>query len=1707
MEQQEKRATGWKRAGRIVLKTFLWIFFLIVLVFLLVLTPPVQNFIRKKTVTYLENKLATRVEVGRVYVGLPRDIVLEKIYVEDRKKDTLLYGGKLMADLNIWKLITKGEVILKYISLNDITAKVKRELPDTSFNFQFIIDAFAPPGSSPDTSTSSSSAIKLGTIELNKIRLLYKDVVTGNDMEASLDHLYTQVDNFDPAQMIYDVPKTNISGLAARVYQSKPMATAEPESKDSMEALEPSPIQISFKTLQLEKIDLDYRNDVSSFYTRLDLGSLKVASNAIDLNKRVIHLDEVVLKNTVASIRIGKTGSAKIVEKEVEQEVEAQAEAGWRIFANNLDLENNDLRFDNDNNQRVSKGMDYAHLHARDFTLSAKNVLLDTDSIGGNISKASFREQSGFVLNQLKTEFLYTPREAFLRNLYLETPGTRLQRDAAIRYASIESLAKNIGNMQVDLDIEESRVLVKDVLVFAPMLSHQPAFADPNAVWYINSRVTGRVSDLRIEALQLQGLQDTRLDVSGRISGLPAMQNMQADLAIRKLSSSRRDINRFLPENTLPSNISLPNRISAAGTIRGSSSRMNTSLSVDTDLGNASITGSFSEFDNPARMGYNAKVETRSLQLGTILQNQELGPVTATVMVNGAGTDPKTANAIFKGTVHSAVLNNYTYRDLNVAGSIRDQQANADLSIVDPNIHFTINAVADLAGEFPKIEASGMIDSIKLQALNFTKDKIIYRGKLQADFPVTNPDDLQGKLFMTESVFVHDDQRVVLDTLQIVAARNDSGRYLQLTSPVMTARIEGQYQLTELGQVFQQAIQPYFAITGDSSGIKTQPFDFTVNAYILDNPALKVFVPGLTQIDSVSIQAHLSDQNGWTASVKAPYIELGPNRLRNLDLKADTEQGEIRMITTIESLASGPNMAIDNTTLRTSIANNTIDFGLNIKNGDNKDIYNINGLVQQPQSGNYQIALSPDSLLLNYAEWTISNDNRILITPLGINAKNFELSNNGQRLSINSLNANPNAPLDVNFEQFRLATLTGFVQTDSTLANGVLSGKITFNELANEPVFVGDLSVNDLSLRGDTVGNVKILVNNRVPGTYAADIVLSGRGNDVGLTGNYYLKSGDSNFDFDLDIREMPMATAAAFSNEMFRDASGSMNGKFDIQGTIAKPEVRGNLNFNKARFNLSMLNNYFTIDQEKISVDEQGIVFDNFEIRDTSQNTLRIDGVAATKNFTNYEFDLAIRARDFQALNSTKKDNKLFYGKLFFNTNLQVKGTEATPVIDGRLVVNEKTSMTVVLPQREPGVVQREGIIEFVDMDATLSDSLFMAPYDSLNTAPYTGMEISVNVEIDKEAEFSLVIDEGNGDFLNVKGEALLTAGIDPSGKVNMAGTYELEEGSYELTFNFVKRKFDIEKGSRIVWEGEPTDARVDINAVYVANAAPLDLVKNQLEEATAFERNTYMQKLPFDVHLKMEGELLKPEISFDIILPEDKKYIVSGEILSTVRNRLEQLRQETGEMNKQVFSLLLLNRFVAENPFDASGGSFNAGTFARQSVSKLLTEQLNRLADDLVAGVDLNFDVLSSEDYTTGERRDRTDLNVGLSKQLLNDRLTVSVGSNFELEGPSGSNQQGNNIAGDIALDYRISRDNRYLLRAYRKNEYQGVIDGYIIETGVGFIITVDYNRFREIFMSKRERDQRRQRRRQQREREMQLKEQTQEQQTPNITTPANN
>ncbi|MBA2248747.1 MAG: translocation/assembly module TamB, partial [Chitinophagaceae bacterium] len=876
------------------------------------------------------------------------------------------------------------------------------------------------------------------------------------------------------------------------------------------------------------------------------------------------------------------------------------------------------------------------------------------------------------------------------------------------------------------------------------------------------------------------------------------------------------------------------------------------------------------------------------------------------------------------------------------------------------------------------------------------------------------------------------------------------------------------YKLTQLADVFQQAIDPYFSLSAKKNMAKVDPYNFTITGGAVDNAALRAFLPGIKKMKPIDLTAHFASDSGWSAFISAPYILYNTYLIDDLKFTAATKNGALNFNTSMHSFKSGNDLAIFATTLDGSLKNNNLDFTLNIKDSKSVNKYIVSGLINEPTTNNYSFSLKPDNLLLNYTKWNVNTGNSIQYANSDITANNFVLTQGGQQLSVNSLGSGTNKPLSIDFKNFSIATLSGFVQNDSMLVNGNLNGNAIIKNIQTQPVFTTDLTVNDLSVYKDTLGNLTAKVNNNVANTYNANLSLKGYGNEVNVTGNYVVKPTNSSYDFTVDVVALQMKSIEGLSSGAIRNSRGNLFGKIAINGSLDKPNVDGKINFNQTAFVVSALNNVFKIDKEDIAfVNNKGIEFDKFSIHDTADNAITIDGGILTPNFLDYSFDLKVDAKNFQAINSTKKDNRLFYGKMILSTDLTIQGTAAHPVVDGNLTIEPKTDFTAVLPQSEPGVVQRDGIVRFVDYAALPEDSLFMAPYDSLKVSPLLGYDVSININIDKAAVFNLIVDEGNGDFLRLKGEGQLTGGVDASGKITLVGSYEIAEGSYDLSFNFIKRKFIIQKGSRIVWTGEPTTANVDVTAVYIANTDPLAL----LPDLGVANPNIYKQKLPFEVHLGINGELLLPQISFDIVLPEDGNYNVATEIISNVETRLTQLRAEPGELNKQVFALLLLNRFVSENPFDnSSGGSLDANTFARESVSKLLTEQLNKLASGLIEGVDINFDVASTQDYTTGQQRQRTDFNVGLSKRLLNDRLTVTVGTNFELEGPRPTNQQQSNTSPNIAVDYKISKDGRYMLRAYRKNDYSGAIEGYVIETGLGFIISVDYNKFRQIFQRRR-------------------------------------
>jgi len=341
------------------------------------------------------------------------------------------------------------------------------------------------------------------------------------------------------------------------------------------------------------------------------------------------------------------------------------------------------------------------------------------------------------------------------------------------------------------------------------------------------------------------------------------------------------------------------------------------------------------------------------------------------------------------------------------------------------------------------------------------------------------------------------------------------------------------------------------------------------------------------------------------------------------------------------------------------------------------------------------------------------------------------------------------------------------------------------------------------------------------------------------------------------------------------------------------------------------------------------------------------------------------------------------------------------------------------------------------------------------------TGSDISSIIEIDKQATLRLLLDPSSTDSLVVKGDAALSFTIDRSGKMSLTGAYNLNEGSYLVSLeSLIKRKFDIKKGSTIIWNGDPMNAEVSIDATYTVRTAPIDLVADQMSGLSEIDQNSYKQRYPFVVLLKLRGAILHPEINFEIqLLPEDK-----GILGGAVNAKLNMLNEDPSSLNKQVFALLVLGRFVQENPFQTQSNL--ASSAVRTTVGKFLSTQLNQWSSKVVPGVELNFDIQSYNDYQSGQAQGRTQLDVGVKKQLFNERLSVQLGGIVDVEGEKAKQNSASDITSDVTIEYKLTKNGRFRLKGFRHNQYESPIEGQLVETGTGILYVLDFNRWKEFF-----------------------------------------
>jgi hypothetical protein len=746
---------------------------------------------------------------------------------------------------------------------------------------------------------------------------------------------------------------------------------------------------------------------------------------------------------------------------------------------------------------------------------------------------------------------------------------------------------------------------------------------------------------------------------------------------------------------------------------------------------------------------------------------------------------------------------------------------------------------------------------------------------------------------------------------------------------------------------------------------------------------------------------------------------------------------------------------VKNIGLGGDVKDNKISTAFSIKDDQDKEKFLIGGIFQSIEKA---FRFKFTDVILNASQWNVNQDNYLQFGGSRFFANNIKLENQGQYLLLNTINRSEKVPdFLIEMKDFRLDFISGLVENNQLTFGGAIDGKVVLEKFPGGGSFTSDLKISNFSFKQDTLGTITLLANNSVKNKYDVKLSVKGEGNDINAGGYYLADPNGASLDFDIDISNINLAAIENYTAGQATRMSGALNGNFKISGTTNSPNINGSLTFKEAGFNVTYLKSYFLIDDETINIDKKGIHFDSFTIKDERNNIASIDGSVLTSDFRDITLALGINTQDFRVLNTNADDNELFYGSVLLDSKIKITGKTTSPRIDGRIKLEKATDFTFVIPTADPSKDTGEGVYEFYDASNKVNPIIKKTARADTIKSELSGINLTAAIDIDKDALFNIVIDKERGDILNLKGATdQMIFALDQSGKMTLSGRYVINEGNYKLSFyGLVNRNFQMKKGSTIVWNGDPLDATVDIGAFYTVETSSTNLMNGAQDPR-------YRNKLPYQVFLNMEGELMKPEITFDIKLPEEKA--VAHE---DINGRLNLLNQNEAERNQQVFALIILGGFIQDNSLSTGNNSSLAST-ARGSVSEILSQQLDKLSDKLIKGVDINVGLESSETYSDKGKSENTNLNVGVSKQLFNDRVEVQVGSNINIQGNNNPDQSATagNIVGDMSVLYRLTDDGRFKLKAFRESDYDQTMQGNVIKTGASLVFLREYTRLKELF-----------------------------------------
>ncbi len=1150
-------------------------------------------------------------------------------------------------------------------------------------------------------------------------------------------------------------------------------------------------------------------------------------------------------------------------------------------------------------------------------------------------------------------------------------------------------------------------------------------------------------------------------------TNLNDLERVKFDVQLRELNTTTSYLQQFSFVNGLPPGSSSAGRLNLVAQAEGTPQSIDLTARLRSGVGLVET-----------NMLYRAPTDSRFILAGNLnTTNFDLRPfvgdslglghvsLVSKVRVDGAGQQVDVNS--FDITVTELEYNDYVYENLIATGSFINNRAQVVAAYEDPYLIFDMEAGSDLNDSLPLLTADINIERLNMLRLNLSPDSLIVKSRITADIAGQEIDEIVGLVEVRDTELIRGAQSWTMDSLVLASKRTSEDlREVILTSDFASVELTGKYLFEDLPVVAEHFTNYYgsSSTSPDPEPLTEFNSDIHLEVKMWDEPVIaKAFLPQLELTHPLSMVADVNDQNrAFNLDVVAPGIAWDSILVKNLRIDAQTQQRVVNFAVKTDKIAVGETIDIPQFTLDGKWAENRLDFGLGLAPPTDSTHLALNGeLIFVGDTLN--LALTDTDLAIEGKDYQLAQDARIRFATNYLVINNFKLARDNQSLAIDTRNENTAKPqMLVDINEFSVSEFLEIAGFDEYKIKAVLDGQIELTDPMQLSAIEANLAVNNLTIDSLKVGNLNANLNKvSNNGQLNTEVNLSGPGNDLRLTGFYNIEDSTNAISLNLDINQFNLQPWEPFVKEFITDLKGSLAGDMDIKGSAATPQINGDLSMQDGTsFRLAMTGAKYRTGKETITIDNKTISLDDFTLYDSLNQTLVVDGQVKHENLQNYFLNLSVNADNFQIVNKGRDMDAPFYGKLFVETKAKVTGPVDDVQVKGQLKVNEATDFVMVMLSSDatvaiPEYINFETENAYLENDPTASTTkLDSAIAAAANVSTFS---LSSRLDVSPEAKFTVVIDPNTGDFLEVQGKTTdMRLQMKPNGDMDLQGVFEVTQGRYRLSFmEVVQKNFSLREGSTVQFSGDPLNALLDLTAVYKTEASLAPLITNYADADQLDARS----KEPVEVLMSMSGTLESPSFSFNIIVPGS-----NYGTFSSVTNALAQLRNDESALFKQVFGLIVMNRFIPENGIGGAsdgGGAQNAVTAKiDQSLSAFLTDQLGALTEDYL-GVQIEVQVESNDNNPNSRA-----LGLQLTKSLANDRVEVKFGGNTAVGNSGGGNTSGTNFAGTFEILYHLNEKGNLNLTVFQRNDRNFLTNEYIIRQGASLNYNKEFNTISGLF-----------------------------------------